>query len=495
MNRITPAISLFLSLALASCGAAQKSPSSASERVGYAAPDSAGAASPGADAPADHAGDYEGEDDADYDAPEASAADDGDDGDYEEEPAAEPAMARSEAPRARSRVASRTPAPRRPADRPAIVQRAGVKAGEWDDNANYREFQRFLDQQNRYGSHVRVDISDRQFLVVRDAQGKAVPGCAITVSDDQQRTASLTTMSSGRAILFPRAEGLRGQRFTASARCLGSRETRTIDLAQSGGVTAFDMKGQRQDQQRRTIDIAFVLDSTGSMSEEIAAVKATIHSVASTLDELGVSARIGLVEFKDRSDRLVTRVYPMTPDFQGFARDVASIRASGGGDTPESVNEGLHVALDELAWNRGATARLAFLIGDAPPHLDYQQDVSYAESMKTASQRGVQIYTIAASGMDQVGQVIWRQIAQYTGGTNMFVLRGGAGPQSTGGGDPQSSCGGTQKNFASGNLDALIVNKIRVSLAALDADPMRIPGVDRDEKAKPCNERITIMAQ
>jgi hypothetical protein len=92
--------------------------------------------------------------------------------------------------------------------------------------------------------------------------------------------------------------------------------------------------------------------------------------------------------------------------------------------------------------------------------------------------------------MDSLGQVVFRQMAQFTGGTNMFVLRGGAGPQSTGGGDPGSSCGGTHTNYSSGKLDELIVHKIRRELKALDADPLRIAGLKTDENAKPCNDRI-----
>jgi len=85
-----------------------------------------------------------------------------------------------------------------------------------------------------------------------------------------------------------------------------------------------------------------------------------------------------------------------------------------------------------------------------------------------------------------------RQLAQYTGATNMFVLRGGAGPQSVGGGDPGSSCGGTHENYTSGNLDQLIMHKVKQELASLDADPMRIPGRGQDEKAKPCAQRIVL---
>ena len=245
----------------------------------------------------------------------------------------------------------------------------------------------------------------------------------------------------------------------------------------------------------RTIDVAFILDTTGSMSEEIASVKATIAKVASGLGEGNVKVRIGLVEFKDRGDAFVTRVHPFSKDVKGFAARVAGISAGGGGDTPESVNEGIHVALTGLDWQDRSVGRFAFLVGDAPPHLDYQQDYSYAVDMKSAAHRGIQIFTIAASGMDVVGQVVWRQIAQYTNAANMFVLRGGAGPQSTGGGDPKSSCGGTHASYTSGNLDALILGKISGELSAIDADPMRIAGLGEDENTKPCDQRVVARGQ
>jgi hypothetical protein len=74
----------------------------------------------------------------------------------------------------------------------------------------------------------------------------------------------------------------------------------------------------------------------------------------------------------------------------------------------------------------------------------------------------------------------------------MFVLRGGAGPQSTGAGDAKSSCGGTHKNYSSGNLDELIVDKIQLTMALLEHDPLRIAGLGQDERAKPCSERLVL---
>lgn len=386
-----------------------------------------------------------------------------------------------------------SPAPARAGGFGVSAGFSGVKAGEWDDNANFREFQRFLATSPT--AHRRMDLSARQFVVVRDKNGHGVPRCRVTVRDERQGSASFLTTASGRAIVFPRAEGLWGTKLVASAECaegstLSVPEASLQIDGQQDGVLDLRLGSERAAIGARTVDLAFVLDTTGSMAEEITAVKSTIQKVAKVLSDDQTTVRIGLVEYKDRSDPFVTKVYPFATDLVGFAQRVSQISASGGGDMPEDMNAGLHSAMTKLAWSDQSVARLAFVIADAPPHLDYQDGPDYAADMKTASRRGIQLFTVAASGMDNLGQVVFRQMAQYTGGTNMFVLRGGAGPQSTGGGDPVSSCGGTHTNYSSGKLDELIVQKIRRELKALDADPMRIAGLRADENAKPCDQRV-----
>ena len=135
---------------------------------------------------------------------------------------------------------------------------------------------------------------------------------------------------------------------------------------------------------------------------------------------------------------------------------------------------GLHDAITKLEWSDAAPARLLFVIGDAPPHA-HTEGPSYADSARLAAHQGIQIFSVAASGMDELGQLVFRQIAQYTGGTELFVLRGGAGPASTGGGDPLKSSGGTQTQYRSGNLDALVLEKIERARKALDTDPLSNP--------------------
>jgi hypothetical protein len=220
-------------------------------------------------------------------------------------------------------------------------------------------------------------------------------------------------------------------------------------------------------------------------------VKQTIKAVSDQLSTSQTDVRIGLVEYKDRSDCLLTRTFPFSSDLRTFGASIANVQASGGGDYPEDLHKGLDAALDKLQWRGDAVTRMVVVIADAPPQF-YPQSRDYGDAAKRAASRGIKLYSVAASGMDNLGQVVMRQMSQFTGASNMFVLRGGAGPQSVGGGDPKSSCGGTHQDFSSGKLDQLIMRKVRQELASVDADPMRIPGRGQDENAKPCEQRLVV---
>ena len=53
--------------------------------------------------------------------------------------------------------------------------------------------------------------------------------------------------------------------------------------------------------------------------------------------------------------------------------------------------------------------------------MDYPDDVWYGESLRAAVGRGVKIHSVAASGLDPRGTLVFRQIAQYTRGKFIFI--------------------------------------------------------------------------
>jgi hypothetical protein len=361
---------------------------------------------------------------------------------------------------------------------------SNVKAGEWDDNANYREFLQYLKKSESL-PYTRVDVSHRQFIVVVDSAGRAVADCPIVVSDGTHST-TLKTSPAGRTPLFPNAVGLVGDSLTVQASCGPGITQGTLSAVEEDNVLVLQLPSERPVVATKSVDLAFILDTTGSMAEEIEAIKTTVTAVADKLTpQQGVSLRVGLVAYKDYVDAAtyVTKTFPFATDIPAFRTSIAGLSASGGGDIPEAVNEALHVA-GQLDWHDDAFARFAFLVADAPPHTNEKYD--YATEAKSFLSRGIQVFTVSASGQDDFGQLVFRQIAQYTYATNMFVLRGGAGPQSAGGGDPMTSCGTKVTSYASGNLDDLIVKKVLDEVDLYDHDPMEIPGLKTDMQAVVC---------
>jgi hypothetical protein len=221
------------------------------------------------------------------------------------------------------------------------------------------------------------------------------------------------------------------------------------------------------------LDVLFLLDSTGSMGDEILQLQNNILHISSEVDALGgVDVRYGLVTYRDRGDDYITQNYGFTLDVGAFQVNLNRISAGGGGDGPESVNEALHVAVQDVDWRGGDTVQLIFLVADARPHLDYAQDYDYAEEMVIAAQSGIKIHSLASSGLEPAGEFIFRQIAQYTMGHFIFLTYEDSVPGTAGVdrddlsvGDPDDPA--DQGDYTVEQLDELVLRLITDELAAL----------------------------
>jgi Mg-chelatase subunit ChlD len=179
---------------------------------------------------------------------------------------------------------------------------------------------------------------------------------------------------------------------------------------------------------RKAVEVVFVLDTTGSMSGLIAAAKEKIWSIASTMAQADQAPviRMGLVAYRDRGDAYVTRVVDLSSDLDTMYATLMDFAADGGGDTPESVNAALGDAIDRISWSQdSSTYKVVFLVGDAPPHMDYAQDRQYPEILAAARQRGIVVNTIQCGGMPETTQT-WAEIARLAGGRYFQVEQAGS---------------------------------------------------------------------
>ncbi len=175
------------------------------------------------------------------------------------------------------------------------------------------------------------------------------------------------------------------------------------------------------------IEVVFVLDTTGSMSGLIDAAKEKIWSIASNMAsaESAPEISMGLVAYRDRGDAYVTRTIDLSSDLDSVFATLMDFKAAGGGDGPESVNQALDDALNKISWSRDQNSyKVIFVVGDAPPHMDYQDDVKYPLTLSRARARGIVVNSIQ-SGNNSATTRQWKQIAQLGSGQYFQVGQSG----------------------------------------------------------------------
>ena len=171
------------------------------------------------------------------------------------------------------------------------------------------------------------------------------------------------------------------------------------------------------------IDVAFALDTTGSMGDEIDVVKEKIVEIARNISagQPRPDVRFGIVAYRDRGDIYVTKAFPFSREIADVQKALRTLDANGGGDEPESVAEGLYATVHELKWDFSRdTARMIFLIGDAGPH-EYPDGKDWRKVASEAAEKGITISVIACSGLSPAGERVFEKIARLADGQMMHL--------------------------------------------------------------------------
>jgi len=180
-------------------------------------------------------------------------------------------------------------------------------------------------------------------------------------------------------------------------------------------------------QKRKAIEICFVLDTTGSMGGLIKGAKEKIWSIANEIAQrqnVG-EIRFSLVGYRDKGDDYVTKVSGLTNDLDTIYSDLTKFQAAGGGDTPESVNKALNEAVTSMQWAKKEDSdKIIFLVGDAPPQMEYQDDVKYQQSCAIAKKKGIIINTIQCGNVSSTTNY-WQEIAQLGSGKYVALPQDG----------------------------------------------------------------------
>lgn len=169
-------------------------------------------------------------------------------------------------------------------------------------------------------------------------------------------------------------------------------------------------------------DIAFVVDATSSMNDEIKYLQSELnHIISYTKEKNQIELRTGSVFYRDVTDAYITQKSDFSSDINQTINFINSQSSDGGGDLPEAVDKALEVAIGELNWSDEAISRILVLVLDAPPHSDSIAKKSIQKSIELAAAKGIRIIPIVASGADKSTEYLMRSFALATNGTYTFL--------------------------------------------------------------------------
>jgi Mg-chelatase subunit ChlD len=180
-------------------------------------------------------------------------------------------------------------------------------------------------------------------------------------------------------------------------------------------------------QSKPRIEVCFVLDTTGSMGGLIEGAKQKIWSIANEMISAQPTPelKLGLIGYRDRGDEYVVKSFSLTDDIDAIYGHLREFQAGGGGDAPESVNEALAEAIHKMPWSSDSKVlKIIFLVGDAPPHMDYPNGPKYPDLCREAAEKDLIINTIQCGEMSET-KPIWQEIAKLSEGSYVGISQSG----------------------------------------------------------------------
>lgn len=354
--------------------------------------------------------------------------------------------------RAESSVRSKSSARREPSDASADTDTethhqpepsAGLlTAGEWRDLEHWNFWKGLMerDEPSQLASLWGFNSEKRGQVLVRD-NGSPVVDATVTLKDNTGEILWVArTDNRGQAEVFAGLFDRSSQQNWQQSQQQGERQKermleyqiqieadgkeRTINAPQLDGQRPIRIELEQVALQARTLDLMFMIDATGSMGDELEYIKTELNDVIRRVEQKNgedLEVRLSCNVYRDRGDAYVVRSFPFTTDIDQAISELESQRAEGGGDYPEAVDEALQEAIADHDWSRNATARLLFLVLDAPPHDEEKIKSRVRNMVEEAAEKGIRIIPIASSGVDKPTEFLMRFLSISTGGTYIFL--------------------------------------------------------------------------
>lgn len=219
------------------------------------------------------------------------------------------------------------------------------------------------------------------------------------------------------------------------------------------GVNELILDGNPSQPETKRTDICFMVDATGSMSDELEYLKIELIDVIGQVKTENPNAELnmGSVFYRDEGDEYITKKSDFSTETNKTIDFIRDQSANGGGDFPEAVHSAMRVSLNDLQWSSNATSRLLFMVLDAPPHYENQVvDEIHSLTVKAAGM-GIKLIPITASGIDKQTEFLMRYLSIATNGSYVFITN-------------HSGIGGEHLEPTIGEYDVEMLNDLMVRL-------------------------------
>jgi len=317
-------------------------------------------------------------------------------------------------------------------EEPPVAQKTMAKsgsltAGEINDFSKWKLWQDIANAElSTYQSSWNIAPKGRYTLMLQSTTGLPLADAKVTLMEGRTTRFVARTDNTGKAECWltiknetPEVKG------ALSFKVEYKDQVKTIEK-----VTAFEesmnhLALQVQCEQTEVVDIAFVVDATGSMGDELNYLKAEMTDIAYKSKQISNSLnfRFANVFYRDKGINELYHTRKM--DFNRvLTESVAYIDeqyAGGGGDYEEAVEDALDTAINALSWSMEARTRILFLILDAPPHNNPEIQAKLQRLIGQAAEKGIRIVPIGASGINKSTEYLMRTLALGTNGTYTFL--------------------------------------------------------------------------
>ncbi len=182
----------------------------------------------------------------------------------------------------------------------------------------------------------------------------------------------------------------------------------------------FEMSIDDAKPRENVIELMLIIDTTGSMGDELEYLKSELAYVIEEIKKNNndISIYISLLFYRDQNDAYITKYVEFTDDVNLTIAELKKQGANGGGDFEEAVQIAFNEALQKN-WTSKNSTKIILHVADAPAH---DQDIQqWNDCVLKASSMGIQIITIASSGIDRKTEYFFRAQSMITNGVYTYL--------------------------------------------------------------------------